>query len=214
MKSLIFSGHMIRAIFAGRKTQTRRVVRMTTRARAAIGDRSPIEAAPGYFHWENLPTAPSFNGEAYNVWCLSYYKPGDQLYVQETFAAHPYHPDALTMPEYEGGHNPAHLVYRADVRDGMIDGFDDTRPKWKSPRYMPRWASRLTIELTEIRLERVQAISEQDAKAEGIGCCGPGGSCCCNSRKFSELWDRINGKRAPWDSNPWVWVLEFRRVED
>jgi len=95
--------------------------------------------------------------------------------------------------------------------------------RWRSPIYMPRWASRLTLRLTDVRVERVQEISEDDARAEGVslswvtkprdGTLPPGsfrgGTWRCGLQK---TWDSINGKKHPWDSNPWVWVLCFETI--
>jgi hypothetical protein len=79
--------------------------------------------------------------------------------------------------------------------------------------HMPRWASRILLEITGVRLERLQEISEADARAEGIGTCGPGGNCKCDSARFAKLWDSINAARGyGWDANPWVWVIEFVRL--
>jgi hypothetical protein len=88
---------------------------------------------------------------------------------------------------------------------------------------MPRWASRIALEITAVRVERLQEITEKDARAEGIidgGClnCGEHEPCGCNNPQpdardsFVWLWDSINGKTCPWSSNPFVWVIEFRRV--
>lgn len=90
--------------------------------------------------------------------------------------------------------------------------------RWRSSIYMPRWASRITLEITDIRVERLQDISEEDARAEGVGVHGGWNAdeteYAVNARgPFSRLWDSINAKRHPWASNPWVWVIEFRRAK-
>lgn len=85
-------------------------------------------------------------------------------------------------------------------------------PRQTAPN-LPRWASRITLEITAVRVERLQDITAADVIAEGVW---PADYTCVNNnwqRKWIELWDGINGKRASWESNPWVWVLEFRRVE-
>jgi len=94
--------------------------------------------------------------------------------------------------------------------------------KWHTGRFMPRWASRIMLEVTDVRVERVQDISEEDAWAEGIltrYCCN-GGDCGCRgmpinhpTADFRDLWDSINAKRGHgWDVNPWVWVVKFKRI--
>jgi hypothetical protein len=84
---------------------------------------------------------------------------------------------------------------------------------WRPSIYMPRWASRITLEVTGVRVERLQNISEVDCAAEGIPIALSGTTCAefgMGQRFFRELWDSINAKRAPWKSNPWVWVIEFQ----
>lgn len=99
---------------------------------------------------------------------------------------------------------------------------------WRPSIYMPRWASRITLEVTEVRVERLQDISEEDAQAEGVERCDgfplslgypageDDGKCVLYPsavRAFSVLWDSLNHERAPWRSNPWVWVIRFKRVQ-
>ncbi len=92
--------------------------------------------------------------------------------------------------------------------------------------HMPRWASRLTLEITSVMVERLQEITEEDAKKEGVVRSGKNDDCSCHlsnlnyecdykeyRRSFCILWDSINGKKYPWASNPWVWVIEFKRVK-
>ena len=98
-------------------------------------------------------------------------------------------------------------VYRAD-NDPQFEGC-----RWKPSIHMPKWAARIWLEVTGVRVERVQDISEEDAIAEGI----PRGAvqyCGHAIRLFRDLWDSINAKRGyPWEVNPWVWVVEFKRTE-
>jgi hypothetical protein len=163
-----FRGPMVRAILAGRKTQTRRIVK----GQDLLDD------------FQHLP--PLFAAHC------PYGQPGDRLWVKETFA----HID----DHRECGRGC--VVYRADPRQAT-----DCVDRWRSARFMPRKLSRLTLEVTEVRVERLQAISEADATAEGIGE-PPWGT---RVESFGTLWDEINGKRAPWASDPWVWVVAFRR---
>lgn len=105
---------------------------------------------------------------------------------------------ARKTPDY-----PAELIYKADYSDGIGS---EHSVKWKSPIFMRRWASRLTLKIISVRVQRLQKITVADALAEGISSTDAGSD-------FRGEWDAINGKKAPWDSNPWVWVIEFRRRE-
>jgi hypothetical protein len=128
---------------------------------------------------------------------------GDRLWVRETWADIGY--AMFTSPYY---------VYRAT--DPEWDENESWRG-WKSPIFMPRIASRITLEIVDIKVERVQDISEQDAIAEGVEFdqYSEPPSPCDGIRAFhayAKLWDSINGKTYPWDSNPWVWTVVFKRV--
>jgi hypothetical protein len=131
--------------------------------------------------------------------------PGDRLWVRETWAPQPEREEAWKLPEHEGGGGSADDVcYRADERpnDHQLGGLTHGVARWRPSIYMPRFASRITLEVTDVRADRLQDITEEDAKAEGVE----------RQSTFRELWDGINGKRAPWSSNPFVWVVGFRRV--
>ena len=123
-------------------------------------------------------------------------QPGDRLWVRETFA--------------EGIHQMAdanHWAYAAD-RFGTQQRLSD---RWKPSIHMPRAASRITLEINSVRVERLQDISEADAMAEGVNAGKYLGLERANARAFSELWESINGPDS-WAANPWVWVIEFRRA--
>lgn len=117
---------------------------------------------------------------------------GDRLWVRETFAT------------YSGDEGTSGLLYRADPMFDTTTVFDWT---WKPSIHMPRWASRLDLEITGLRVERIQDITEEDAQAEGrtlqdFGSGGPG--------YFPHTWDALNAKRGfSWAANPWVWVIGF-----
>lgn len=185
-RPILFSGPMVRAIFDGTKTQTRRVVKPPKNV-------DPEHWMPEKF-WDGQFNAlhwPADHAEHEILKC-PYGQPGDRLWVRETFA------------EID-----CRLTYKADFNDGA----HCVVKRWIPSIHMPRWASRITLEITDVRVERLQNISEQDAWAEG--CLGwdddvTGGS--SGYGEFSELWVSINGVES-WNSNPWVWVVEFRRVE-
>lgn len=120
---------------------------------------------------------------------------GDRLWVRETW---------LQVP--------AGIAFRADGGDHYGAG---GKLKWRPSIFMPRAASRITLEVTGVRVERLQGISEDDAEAEGVAAEPHNGSCVdrrCFVKAYASLWDSLNAKRSPWSSNPWVWVLSFRRI--
>ena len=201
-RPILFSGEMVRAILEGRKTQTRRVVKPTQstpkvaplRMEPWIIDGEWQEDDNGAPCWSGFH--PDYPGEAKWFSC-PYGQPGDRLWVRETWAQH-----------------FGELRYRADEAP---DGYYHGAKGWKSSIFMPRAISRITLEITDVRVERVQEISEPDAEAEGITPEFPAraqdisGS---DQRAFANLWDSINAKRGyGWDANPWVWVVSFRRVQ-
>src|SRR5690554_4129466 len=147
-----------------------------------------------------------------------YGQPGDRLWVRETFMG-PLIDEGGDYPD--GYHSPAFCEYRADGGPApeWVDIDGELHQGWKPSIHMPRWASRILLEVIAVRVERLQEISEADAKAEGTF--GPepavvGGEDCeigfpSHVQEFRHLWESINGAGS-WDANPWVWVVEFRRV--
>jgi hypothetical protein len=137
--------------------------------------------------------------------------PSDRLWVRETWARSN---DARSTKFTDD------VLYAADFSsrwrgDAHFDG------RWRPSIHMPRWASRITLEITEVRVQRLQGISEEDAFAEGVaanpyhmadGTIDEGMSISARAN-FASLWDSINGSRAPWSENPWVWAITFKRVE-
>lgn len=186
-RPILFSGPMVRAILAGRKTQTRRVVK----------DPSALDCYNEVGSWDG----PGDWGE-YSLSRCPYGVPGDVLWVREQFSYR------------EVDSNPSELGvwYWAD---GHVPFGNWTRPK--PSIHMPRWASRLSLLVKSVRVERLQDISQDDAQAEGL--VGPmvdrkldaivNQIGLAPSDAFRALWDTLNAKRAPWVSNPWVWVVEF-----
>ena len=188
---ILFSGTMVKAILDGRKSQTRRVAKVLA---------DSVEAYDGYpGEW-----SPWKDGERHHSIACPYGVPGDRLWVKEQ------HEFIISGP-----HDVLHVLYRADMTER--DMFDAPyTPKINRGRpsiHMPRWASRLTLEITDVRVQRLQEISIEDATAEGIE---PryedGRKIVWPDRIFPALWDSINAKRAPWNSNPFVWAITFRRV--
>jgi len=207
-RGILFSGPMVRAILDGRKTQTRRVVESRRISpHGAFWDHGAYEPyCVAVNHWafrlRQRTCLPSEDTGQYCQFDCPYGGIGDRLWVRETFAA------------FADGD----LFFAADfVKGGRVcvpvHADDDPKSwRWTSSRFMPRKYSRLTLEVTGVRVERVQDISEQDAHAEGIPRVCAGGACECWSavQDFAQLWDSINGNRYPWAGNPWVWVLNFK----
>ena len=139
------------------------------------------------------------------------YAPGDRICVKERWA---------TVPRTAYRHDPSipHIEHE-DWWAIYAASFDRSPPSWKPSIHMPRWASRLTLTITDVRVQRVQEISEEDAKAEGVESDSdgwrdylmPSTQCCGNARdSFHTLWDSLNAKRGyGWDANPWVCALTF-----
>lgn len=202
-RPILFSGAMVRAILEGRKTQTRRAVKRCGlwETTGGQGMRPMPEAAP-------------------------YGQPGDRLWVRETWAETD-RGDGTPVVAYAAGGCVAVGREGAHGPDVLLRNFawdeTPTPSRWRPSIHMPRWACRLVLEITDLRVERLQAISEDDALAEGIDTEGDdylegegwkaAGSAISPERyAFASLWRRINGD-ASWDANPWVWVVGFRRVE-
>lgn len=200
-RPILFSAPMIRAILAGTKTQTRRALLIQP-------DRQPEAAA--------------ILGDI-ATWPCRYGEPGDQLWVRESWMPDPPCDGTWNYTSWAGCRegriagvperfrHPAFCNYAADWLHGPV--------RWTPSIHMPRWASRIQLEVTGIRVERLQDISEADAVAEGI-CLNPsavGVTTTGDKPKpvavamYRTLWEQINGPGS-WDANPWVWCVEFRRA--
>lgn len=194
MKSrpILFSGTMVRAILDGRKTQTRRVVKG-----------APVYVTP-FIGRDNQPTHEfglHYTHERVinkHVHC-PYGQPGDRLWVRETWGV-----------VCGAGRR---TVYRADGDPMQAFYPGESIPmKWTPSIHMPRWASRLTLEVVNVRVERLQAISEADARAEGFAADSPDAPFIVTARDaFRHKWLDLYGAES-WNANPWVWVVKFKRV--
>lgn len=218
-RPVLFSGPMVKAILEGRKVQTRRII--NTQEFPDIYEFRPW-VIDGVQQWtpNRLPLWLSIEPDGVcRSWAGKYGKVGDRLWVRETWAKTTCKPD---------GQAEWHYVYKADDGKGLCPRCQEER-YWKPSIHMPREASRITLEITDIRVERVQDISEEDCLKEGVIPATKDGKLWkyglrewawanwpVDSRKaFQILWDSINGKRpgCDWASNPFVWVIEFKRVE-
>ena len=216
---IIFTGEMVRAILDGCKTQTRRIVKLDDRHDM---ERRNNGVGPWWPVW--YETGAKLN--------CPYGQPGDRLWVRESHLLDPPQDGTWDYYAYTDGvlenlaaiperfRHPEYVMYRADI--SRICDY-----RWRPSIHMPRWASRITLEVTSIWVERLQEISEADAIAEGVDPDGPVGNYRVAHKmgaaryQYANLWDSIHGKdRAkairgeahPWESNPWVWVVEFKRV--
>lgn len=212
-RPILFKGEMVRAILDGRKTQTRRVVKpqaavLTDEMARALGVQPPAV--------QNPPVIP-----------CPYGAPGDRLWVRETYAA-------FTQPTHEYG--------EADLIEGPLsdaverygslalaykaDGTSNPE-RWRPSIFMPRSASRILLEITDERVQRLQEISEEDARAEGIRELSlqegqPGAWWTADPQQslqartpvqaFRRLWESIHGADS-WDVDPWVWAISFMRLQ-
>ena len=210
-RPILFSAPMVRAILEGRKTQTRRVVKPQP-----AGNVWQDECSREWF--------VSGHGEAGDcaLHC-PYGSPGTRLWVRETWQG-PLLDEDQQQQWHEDGpelfRKPEFCAYRAtDLLDGVDEDGKDLG--WRPSIHMPRWASRITLEITGVRVERLQEIHSADALAEGIqnlsdewrvsyGILGEI-SAQHPVRAYQLLWETINGPGS-WDLNPWVWIVEFKRI--
>ncbi|MBH2906401.1 hypothetical protein I5Q42_05080 [Serratia marcescens] len=222
-RPVIFNGEMVRAILDGRKTQTRRVMKPQPEPCYRGGHWWPSNAFKTMLHIEEQMQngAGGWGGLAGDA--CPFGQVGDRLWVRETFAilgnedGCPIDWDGNLI---KGDEKHAARIYKASCwqepgnyglwsipdRDTQYEG------AWRPSIHMPRWASRITLEITAVRVERLNDISEEDAKAEGVkaGVC-PGHEHMMHQVAFSELWQSIYGEES-WRANPWVWVIEFKQV--
>jgi hypothetical protein len=265
-RPILFSESMVRALLEGRKTQTRRVIGLPP-APNNLGAWEATTVGGKGVYLDKAMTKPAPEQAA--IWhtrtgkciCCTYGKPGDQLWVRETWAS----PETNALPgrvayNADGqcgafiGDGGGGLVWLQHGRILEADGYQQCFPehgatyglkkyggRWRPSTHMPRWASRITLEITKVRVERVQDISEADAKAEGCEpkvvtqqdiddlqitdvspflkelakAFGPGQFTAKDD--YARLWDSINAKRDSgihaWKNNPWVWVIEYKRAE-
>ena len=203
-RPILFSAPMVRALLAGTKTQTRRIFKPDRMTWDANGRYTTHAMRGGEL---SITGSGPFKPSSWLHYC-PYGQPGDRLWVRETFARI----DGQTRPWIE-------TDYQATYTHG--DRLGDTlgiKKRWTPSIHMPRHASRITLEVTGVRVERLQDIDLADALAEGISDTGAlildsaGNEQGGPIAEYAVLWEQINGKGS-WDANPWVWVIEFKRVE-
>ncbi|WJD60635.1 hypothetical protein [Pseudomonas kurunegalensis] len=245
-RPILFSGPMVRAILEGRKAVTRRPVKPGFPS--SVTEAFPYAGAP--HAW--MPALPSGEPWYEQVRECPYGRPGDRLWVRETWLEDPEDDGTWAYTQYMGCkgsplsdipkrfQKPEHCIFRAT--------WDGSALRWRPSIHMPRWASRILLEITDVRVERLQDISDDQAKAEGMvytdfgmqelpgkasidggktfhplkpqqapgwhaGDATHPDQCLDRARwAFANLWEKINGENS-WDANPWVWVVEFKRIE-
>ncbi len=212
-RPILLSAPMVRAILAGTKMQTRRVVKPIPATDQLLG----LVVGSGGFHYIADQTQITYPDLRRIRWDCPYGQPGDMLWVRETWMPDAPRDGTWASTQFYGcAHSPLseiperfrkpkHCLFRSTWQGHELTG-------WKPSIHMPRWASRITLEITGVRVEKLHAISEADAIAEGA----PWAACCApqeGSHKagFAKLWESINGAGS-WDKNPWLWVIEFKRV--
>lgn len=199
-RPILFSAPMVRAILEGRKTVTRRAV-----------NPQPVLTEGSGFSWKgHLFGRGSDDRETsrnFSKHCCPYGKPGDRMWVRETWTR-------------AGNGDPGYLTYRATYPDCLPPDLENIPPasdiRWKPSIHMFRRDSRILLEITDVRVERLQDISRSDIRAEGLECPAELASddVTPNYRDWypaawRELWESTGGN---WDANPWVWVVEFKKV--
>ncbi|HGN0817486.1 hypothetical protein [Pseudomonas aeruginosa] len=208
-RPILFTGPMVRAILEGRKTVTRRPVKggQIPAEDTTIQEGGPRWSAigqrhPRYGYCVFGETEAECAQELAEHGVCPYGQPGDRLWVRETWA-------------HVGTGDPGHLVYRATYPRCLPPGLEnvpadirDEGYRWRPSIHMPRWACRILLEITAVRVERLHDLSDPGALAEGVSHSEMhSGDSLVDV--FARLWESTGGD---WDANPWVWVVEFKRV--
>lgn len=216
-RGMIFNGEMVRAIINGRKTQTRRIVSERhlnlIDLGSQIGECYPLEC--GIDHE---------NSQSYYREHCPFGKPSDRIWVRETYQGPLFDYEHMEsyLEDSSKFEKPDFCIYRADGKPApeFYDADDNLHCGWRPSIHMPRWASRITLEITDVRVERLNSISQEDAQAEGMELTGwrptysdpdSGGEVWTPYDNFAQLWESIYGEES-WKANPWVWVIEFKMV--
>lgn len=209
---ILFSAPMIRAVLSGAKTQTRRLMNPAPPTPEQV--RAMHGIGPGFYEEPRDPGVWRPTGSVWAVrevtgmsdprWRCRYGVPGDHLWCREAWSV--MNKDRTTVILHGHHKQPEDgldIVYRATEDHGHRG--------WRPSIHLPRWASRLTLEVTDVRVQRLHEISGADAYAEGCSEHGPE-KLGLAVHSFARVWREINGSDS-WESNPWVWAISFRRVD-
>ncbi|MCE0464848.1 hypothetical protein [Pseudomonas uvaldensis] len=228
-RPILFSAPMVRAILEGRKTVTRRVVKGDQIPRLCKGGGERPWVAVGqhgrrYGFVVSASTEDECAAQLGAFGACPYGRRGDRLWVRETTEIDEQTGDGVVLSRYSADGEP--VLYSGS----NAPEYDGTVAHWDYPRrsrpsiHMPRWASRILLEITDVRVERLQDISPEQVTAEGVGTRGeamwgsrwwvdaPDQAIEDARMDFADLWSSINGAES-WKANPWVWVVEFKRVQ-
>lgn len=226
-RPIILRADEIRAVLATGKAQIRRPIKRGQVFRFCregdgpcdlnAAERRAINAEP--FRWE--PENPAHPSPSELLTLCPFGAPGDRLWVRETWRPS-WHEEEYACIEYRAdGKKLKPTIYDEGVGFHFFGECDESKPSdpWRSAMFMPRWASRITLEIVSVRVERVQSITEEDAIAEGVDAVSmadvPRQATMSRRGDFAQLWDHLYAKTAhAWALNPWVWVVEFRRVNE
>lgn len=222
-RPILFSAPMVKALLAGEKTQTRRLAKCSGYDLGAFAFTHLYDQPNNILQASFETLAPRDDGIRWVSFACPYGKPGDRLWVRETWGMNHYQLEQGPIPKArpadfnEPDNN--YLVYRATEDDAEV--LNELR--WWPSIHMPRWASRILLEVVSVRVERLHEITKEDALAEGVRCDGLGElvwsgfmgvprATCPPITSFAVLWSEINGD-ASWSANPWVWVVEFKQID-
>jgi hypothetical protein len=213
-RGILFQGDMVRALLPGTKTQTRRALLVQPGPSCCIEEGTAGESPFVYSQLHG--DGPGHEVlERRSPCACPYGQPGDRLWVREAFRTYAAY-DAESMGDMQqrlsctgdemGRVAPIHYLADGHRRNWLAT--DALEGRYRHARFMPRWASRILLQIDAVRVERLQDISTKDCWAEGI----PSSPDVDPRHEYEELWERINGEGS-WDRNPWVWAVSFRRTE-
>jgi hypothetical protein len=201
-RPILFNAPMVCAILSGQKTQTRRVVKLP---RGAFW-RDRLDGTVDEFFFDHAV----LRARSVKELRCPYGVPGDRLWVRESaYIAPPNFGDVDTCNAVDNEGRRRLVGYAASMDGDSVRCAKDYGVKQTSSIHMPRWAARLFLRVTAVRCERLQEIDDRDAMREGVS--PTGDSSGAHVEAFKDLWGKINGAGS-WESNPWVWVVSFKRV--